>query len=227
MQTRIIASATAIAIGFVGATFAIAPAAQAVAGTITPYYSNGQLWAAPPTGGPSLTYNQKLTVYARSTTGQTIGFSVSGGCSVEYVGQTPVPSSQATVTGTSGALDCNLTMTSPAGNGLDAATVTYTLLARQGGQGVTFGSVMSKTTVKTGKTYVLAANPLKTTQGQTVTIAINTGSKYCSVKKSSSKGWLLKVKGTPPGKCSVVATSAGVPPNYAPFSRKQYWSVVK
>ena len=227
MQTRVIASATAIAIGLVGASFAIAPAAQADAGTITPFYSNGQKWTAPPTGGPSLTYEEKLTVYARSSTGQVVGFSVSGGCTVEYVGETPVPSSQATVTGTNGETDCNLTMTSPAGNGLDAATVTYTLLARQGGQGVTFGSVMSKTSVKTGKTYVLAANPLKTTQGQTVTIAINTGSKYCSVKKSSSKGWLLKVKGTPPGKCSVVATSAGVPPNYAPFSRKQYWSVVK
>lgn len=226
MQARVIASATVIAIGLVGASFAIAPAAYADAGTITLSYSNGSSWPAPPTG-PVLTYSQKLTVYAKSSTGQVVGFSVAGGCSVEYVGQTPVPSSQATVTGTNGATDCILTMTAPAGNGLDAATVTYTLEARPVGQSVTFGSVMSKSTVTTGKTYVLGSYPLKTNQGKTVTFAINTGSKYCSVKKDTSKGWLLKVKGTPPAKCSVVATAAAVPPNYAPLNRQQFWSVVK
>jgi len=201
-----------------------APAAHADSGTITPAYSNGSSWPAAPTG-PQLMYGQKQTVLALSSTGQAVAFAVSGGCTVEAVASS-APSSQAQITGTSGDTDCTVTMTSPAGNGLDAASVTYTMEAIPTGQTVKYGSVMSKSTVKLNKTYVLAAYPLKTDKGKTVTFKINTGSKYCSVTKSTSKGWRLKV-GSKTGKCSVIATAAAVPPNYAAVNRKQFWSVVK
>lgn len=225
MRVRAIASATAVTIGMMSVAGIVAPAARADTGTITVNYSNGTNWPAAPTG-PTNMYNNTQPVYARSSTGQVVSFSASGGCTVKYTGQSGNGASQATITGTNGATDCILLMTSPSGNGLDASSVTYTLASIPTGQTVKFGNVMSKSTVTVNKTYVLGTYPLKTKQGKTVTFAIDTGSKYCSVKKDKSKGWLLKV-GSRSGKCSVKATAAAISPNYSALNRKQYWSAVK
>jgi hypothetical protein len=80
--------------------------------------------------------------------------------------------------------------------------------------------------VTEGKTYVMGAPKLKTNKGKLVTFKIATGSNLCTVVKDSSKGWLLKV-GKKTGKCSVTATAAAVPPNYAALNTASYWTVVK
>lgn len=211
------------------ATFGVAviaaPSVQAASGSITISYSNGSSWPAAPTG-PTNMYSSSQTVLATSTTGSAVVFSVTGGCAVTAIASSGGPASQAKITGTDGGVDCVLTATSPAGNSSDAATITYTLKSIPTGQSVKYGSVMDKSTVNVKKTYVLGAYPLKTSQGKTVTFSINSGGKYCTVKKDTSKGWLLVV-GTKTGKCSVLASAAALSPNYAALSRQQSWSAVK
>jgi hypothetical protein len=219
-----IASAFAV-LGLIGVVGIAAPAAHAETGTIKVSYSNGSSWPAAP-NGPTNMYGNSQPVLATSTTGQAVSFAVSGGCSVVPVASNGGPASQATLTGTNGGTDCVLTVTTPAGNGLGGATVTYTLDSIPTGQTVKYGSVMNKSTVTVGKTYVLGTYPLKTSQGKTVTFAIGSGGSFCSVKKNTSKGWLLTV-GSKTGKCSVKATAAAVSPNYAALNRSQSWSVNK
>jgi hypothetical protein len=208
-----------------GVAVIAAPAVQAAGGSVTISYSNGSAWPAAP-NGPTNMYSSSQTVLATSTTGNPVAFSVTGGCAVTAIASTGGPASQAKITGTDGSVDCVLTATSPAGNSNDAATITYTLKSIPTGQNVKYGSVMDKSTVNVKKTYVLGSYPLKTSQGKTVTFSINSGSKYCTVKKDTSKGWLLMV-GSKTGKCSVSATAAAVAPNYAALNRQQFWSVVK
>jgi len=217
--------ALSASLALVGSAVIAAPAVQAASGSITISYSNGSPWSAAP-NGPANMYGNSQTVLATSTTGNPVVFSVTGGCAVTAIASTGGPASQAKITGTNGGVDCVLTATSTAGNASDAATIKYTLKSIPTGQSVKYGSVMNKSTVKVKKTYVLGAYPLKTAQGKTVTFKINSGSKYCKVKKNTSKGWLL-IAGTKKGKCSVLASAAAVSPNYAALSRQQNWSVVK
>ncbi len=119
-------------------------------------------------------------------------------------------------------------MNSPTGGGLDAATATFTIPTIPLGQTAKFARVWNKTpqTVTEGKTYVMGAPKLKTNKGKLVTFKIATGSNLCTVVKDSSKGWLLRV-GKKTGECSVTATSAAVPPNFAALNTASYWTVVK
>jgi len=73
---------------------------------------------------------------------------------------------------------------------------------------------------------VMGAPKLKTNKGKIVTFKIATASKLCTVEKASSKGWHLKV-GKKTGKCSVTATAAAIPPNYAALNAASTWTVVK
>jgi hypothetical protein len=225
MRLRAFPHYAAVVVSLAGLIFTAAPAAYAASGSVTVSYSNGSAWPAPP-NGPTNMYSSSQSVLATSTTGNPVAFSATGGCTVVAVASNGGPASQAKITGTNGSVDCVLTASSPAGNGSDAASVTYTLKSVPTGQSVKYGSVMSKSKVNVKKTYVLGTYPLKTSQGKTVTFKINTGSKYCTVKKDTSKGWLLTV-GSKTGKCSVLATAAAVSPNYAALNRQQYWSVVK
>ena len=214
LMTRYLAALAATTVVF-GAT---AIPAYAATGVITASWGKGSPNFTDPWTMPAITYTSVNDVYASSTTGVNVTLSASGGCTV----------SQKQLTVTSGATPCVVVMNSPAGNGLDAATATFTIPTIPVGQSAKFGSVWNKTpqTVTEGKTYVMGAPKLKTNKGKLVTFKIATGSNLCTVVKDSSKGWLLKV-GKKTGKCSVTATSAAVPPNYAALNTASAWTVVK
>ena len=220
-RSALIASVVSIC-GLVAAVGVTAPVAQAAPGVISVAYYNGLPWPALP-NGPVNVYGGTNLLLASSTTGELVKLSVSGGCAVTLVDSNRPTTVEAKLTGTSGVDDCLLTVASPAGKGLDASSITYTLRAVASTQSAQYGKVMDTNTISLKKTYVLGKYPLKTAQGQKVSFVIKTGSKYCSVKLDKSKGWLLKV-GSKKGKCSAAAVAAGVPPNYAPLDREQFWS---
>jgi hypothetical protein len=210
--TRVLAALAAATV-LVGAT---AMPALAATGVITASWGKGSPNFTNPWTMPAIIYSRVLDVYASSTTGVSVTLTASAGCTA----------SQTQLTVTSGATPCVVVMNSAAGNGLDAATATYTIPTIPLPQTADFGSVWTKSpaNVTVGKTYVMGAPKLKTDMGKLVTFTIVSGSKLCTVVKSSSKGWLLKV-GTKTGKCSVVATAAAIVPNYAALDWTAYWTV--
>ena len=162
--------------------------ASAAPATITANSGGGGDWTATTT--PQLMYSDTQDVYSTSTSGQPVTFAASGGCTVKTIASVAGGLSHAKITGTSGTTPCALTLASAAGNGADAAQVTFTLATIPVGQTAKLGKVMNKVpqTVKVGRTYVLGAARLKHATEAAIRLADELGIDLARLEGSGSEG---------------------------------------
>ena len=161
---------------------------------------------------PDVPYGTPLGLFGYSGSGQPLFYTGTGGCTATPgTGASGKP--QAFVTATTPLADCTLTVTTAAGNGYSANSVTYELPTREGYQE---SPVMyTGRTVKRNSTTVLGPKEIVTDQDQQVSLEVTKGASLCSL--GTAKGKTVLRAGARKGTCQVVASAAGIDGTYLPF----------
>lgn len=161
---------------------------------------------------PDVPYGTPLELFGYSGSGQPLVYTGAGGCTVTP-GSGASGKPQAIVAATTPLADCTLTVTTAAGNGYSANSVTYVLPTREGYQEspVTYKG----RTVKRNSTTVLGPKDIVTDQDQQVSLEVTKGASLCSL--ATVKGRTVLRTGGRTGTCQVVATADGIDGTYLPF----------
>lgn len=161
----------------------------------------------------TLTNGADVKLTAVATSGAPVTLSVAGPCTLAE--------NVLHVNGVGGT--CQLTATSPGGNGFTAATTAYSVATAAGAQTAAVdppadGAYAKDTTLK------LAPVPVVTNVGQPIIWYVEKGPKVCKVIRKG--GWfkaLLKKKGT----CTVVGVSPPISDQWSEFRITRVYTVVK